>query len=195
MTTTLRTSLLALLLAVSAGACAPILVGGAATGASMAHDRRTAGTVVEDEAIEQKASSAVNNSGLGARAHINATSYNRALLLTGEVASPADRQRAEQIARSVEEVRAVYNELTVMPASSLGSRSSDAWITTKVKSSLFQVDGIRDFDPTRVKVVTERGIVYLMGLVRPQEAEAVTATVRRVGGVQRVVRLFEYLDA
>ncbi|PWV61818.1 BON domain-containing protein [Plasticicumulans acidivorans] len=174
--------------------CAGALIGGAATAVGVAHDRRTAGTYVEDETIEQKSTHALEMAGLSSRGHINATSYNRAVLLTGEIADRASRNRAETAVRGVEQVKTVYNELAIMPASSFASRSSDTWITTKVKTALFQVDGIRDFDPTRVKVVTERGIVYLMGLLRPREAEAVTATVRHVAGVQKVVRIFEYLE-
>lgn len=174
--------------------CAGLVAGGAAA-VSVAHDRRTAGTVVEDESIEMKSVAELDRHGISARAHLNVTSYNRAVLISGEVPDDATRQQAEQVVRRVAEVRQIYNEAAILPASTLGSRSTDTWLTTRAKTALFDVDGIRDFDPTRVKVVTERGIVYLMGLVRPREADAVTAAVRRVPGVQKVVRLFEYLDS
>lgn len=173
--------------------CAGLAIGGAATGASVVHDRRTAGTIVEDQAIEFKAIDALSKNRIFDDAHINITSYNNAVLLSGEVAAPELRRRAAQIVSRIDQVKKVYNELAVAPPSSLTSRGTDTWITTKVKTSLFQIDGFPDFDPTRVKVVTERGIVYLMGLLRPLEAEAVTSTVRRVGGVQKVVKLFEYI--
>lgn len=189
-----RPALIALACVPLLGGCAGLFVGGAATAVSVAHDRRTAGTVVEDESIETKSVGDLDRAGLNGRAHINVTSYNRVVLLSGEVPDQASRARAESIVGNVAEVRSVFNELAVASNSSLGSRSSDTWITTKVKSALLEVDGIRDFDPTRVKVVTERGIVYLMGLVRQSEAESVTRSVRRVSGVQRVVRLFEYMD-
>ena len=184
---------LGVLLGIISG-CAGLAIGGAATGASVAHDRRTAGTMVEDQAIEFKAIDALSKDPAFDNAHINVTSYNMAVLLSGEVRTPELRRRAAQIVKRIDKVSKVYNELAVAPASSLASRGTDTWITTKVKTSLFQVDGFPDFDPTRVKVVTERGIVYLMGLLRPREAEAVTSTVRRVGGVQKVVKLFEYIE-
>ena len=190
----LKTLLAILALIISLSGCAELVVGGAATGMQMVHDRRTSGTIIEDQAIELKAYVRLREAGLNQNAHINVTSYNTVVLLSGEVPSQAHAQRAEAVVRQVEKVRQVVNELAVAGASSLASRTSDAWITTKAKSSLLRIDGLPDFDPTRVKVVTERGIVYLFGLLTPREAEAVTSTVRRVGGVQKVVRLFEYID-
>lgn len=197
--TTSKTIFLSLILFGSLSGCAGLVAGGAAagivTGAAVAHDRRTAGTVVEDQAIELKAYDALNQDReLAERGHINVTSYNNIVLLSGEVPTPELRKRAGEIVSRIEKVRHVHNELADAPPSSLASRSTDTWITTKVKTSLLQVDGIRDFDPTRVKVVTERGIVYLLGLLHPREADAVTRTVRRVNGVQKVVKLFEYID-
>ncbi len=172
--------------------CAPVLVGGTAASIGVAHDRRTAGTVVEDQSIELKAASALGRDALiGDDNHVNVTSYNNVVLLSGEVRTAETSRRVESMVRQIDKVRQVFNELAVAPPSSMASRASDTWITTKVKTSLLQVDGLRDFDPTRVKVVTERGVVYLFGLLRPEEAESVTRAVRRVGGVQKVVRLFE----
>ena len=169
--------------------CAPILVGGAATGASVAHDTRTVGTVVEDEAIEDKAIFGLaRDRTFYHKIHINVTSYNMMVLVTGEAPDEASRQRVIDVVRGILKVRQVYNEVTIGPPSSMMSRSSDTLLTTKVKSNLLR---IKNFDPTRVKVVTEKGVVYLMGLLHPKEASAVAALTRRVGGVQKVVKLFE----
>jgi osmotically-inducible protein OsmY len=160
----------------------------------MVHDRRSAGTIVDDQAIEFKAQTEFLSAGssLG-KSHISVTSYNNVVLLSGEVENQQVRQWAENVVRNIDKVRFVHNELIIAPPSSLSSRSNDAWLTTKVKSSLIQVDGLPGFDPTRVTVVTERGIVYLFGLLTPQEGDAVTNIVSRVSGVQQVVKLFEYI--
>ncbi len=175
--------------------CAPVVVGGAATGAAVAHDRRTAGTVLEDQSIELKALARLREDPeIRDQAHINVTSYNLIVLLTGETPTEAMRHRAAEIVRGIDRVRQVHNELRVAAPSSMMSRSSDTLITAKVKTALFGVKGVEGFDPTRVKVVTENGTVYLMGLVRRVEADAAAEAARTVSGVQRVVKLFEYLD-
>ena len=172
--------------------CAGLLLGGAAVGVSVAHDRRTTGTVVDDQTIELKLQGALNQQ-LPPGNHINVTGYNSTVLLSGEVISEAVRQQAEMIARGIDPpVREVYNELVVAPASTLSSRSNDVLLAAKVKTALFQIS-ITDFDPTRVKVVTERSVVYLIGLVRPNEADEVARVASQVGGVQQVVTLFEYI--
>ena len=187
--------LLSVVLLSSLVGCAGVMVGSAATSVSMVHDRRTVGTIIDDQSIEFKIYEKLDqNEAIKSQSHINVTSYNNAVLLSGEVPTPAMRQQVEEIARNIEKVKYVHNELMVGPPSTLGSRSSDTWITTKVKSSLLQIDSLPGFDPTRVKVVTERGIVYLFGLLTPAEADAVTSTVRRVGGVQKVIVLFEYIN-
>ena len=174
--------------------CIPLLVSGAAVGVGVAHDRRTTGTVVDDQTIELKLYDALNQ-GLPPGNHINVTSYNGAVLLSGEAVSAQARQQAEQIARDLSEppVREVYNELVIGPPSALSSRSNDTLLTTKVKGALLAIHHIPDFDPSRVKVVTEGGVVYLLGLVRPQEADAAADVASQVGGVRRVVTLFEYI--
>ncbi|HHW78552.1 MAG TPA: BON domain-containing protein [Xanthomonadaceae bacterium] len=173
--------------------CAGLLIGGTAVGVGVAHDRRTTGTVVDDQTIELKIYDALNAQ-LPPGNQISTTSYNGIVLLTGSVVSEAARQQAETIARGVTPpVREVYNELVVGRPSPLSSRSNDALLTTKVKTALLQVK-IADFDPTRVKVVTERGVVYLLGLVRPAEADASANVASQVGGVRQVVTLFEYID-
>lgn len=175
--------------------CAPLVVGGTATGVAVVHDRRTAGTVLEDQSIELKALSALRKEeDLHRQSHINVTSYNMMVLLSGETPTEAYKQRAGEVVGNVEKVRQVYNELRVAAPSSMMTRSSDTLITGKVKTSLFNIKGLEGFDPTRVKVVTENGTVYLMGLLTRREGDAVAEEARRVGGVQRVVKLFEYID-
>lgn len=170
--------------------CMAVAVGGAAaTGVMVAEDRRTVGTMTEDQGIELKAASRIEEKIKDA--HINVTSYNRAVLLTGEVSSAANKADAERIARAVDNVRSVFNELQVSGNTSMQARTNDSVITSKVKGRF--VDGGK-FSPLHVKVVTEDGVVYLMGLVKRQEADSATEIARTTGGVRKVVRVFEYLD-
>ena len=174
--------------------CAPVVVGGAAATASVAHDRRTAGSVVEDQAIEARIRDGfASDTEIDQQAHINVTSYDGIVLLSGEAPSEALRSRAGQIARDAQKVRRVHNEIQIAAPSAMMTRSSDSWITTKVKSSLFGVK-IEGFDPTNVKVVTENGTVFLMGLVTQAEGNGATEQARQVKGVQRIVKLFDYVD-
>jgi len=170
-------------------ACFPLVVGSAVGGALMVSDRRTSGTQIEDQAIELKALNRLRDA-LGDRGHVNVTSYNRQLLVTGEVASDADRAAAEQVLARIENVRAIVNELGVMGSSSLTSRSNDAVLTSKIKATM--IDS-RDIFANAFKVVTERGTVYLMGRVTEREAVRATDVARSVSGVQKVVRVFEIL--
>jgi osmotically-inducible protein OsmY len=171
--------------------CAPLVLGGAALGGSLlATDRRTTGTVVEDEGIELRAASRLREA-MTERVHININSYNRQVLLTGEVPSDADKQRAEQVVSRVENVRGVVNELAVMGNSTLGQRSGDSLITGRVKASF--VDA-KDLYANAFKVVTERNTVYLMGRVSQREADRATEITRGIAGVQRVVRILEILS-
>jgi osmotically-inducible protein OsmY len=175
--------------------CAPVVVGGAATGAAVAHDRRTAGSFIEDQSIEMKARTELNaEPELSRQGHINVTSFNMIVLVSGEAPTEALRQRAGDVVAGVEKVRRVHNEVIVAAPSSMMTRSSDSLITAKVKTSLFGIKGMEDFNPTRVKVVTENGTVFLMGLLTRAEADATARTASTVGGVQRVVKLFEYMD-
>ena len=172
------------------GGCAAVAVGGAAaTGVMVAEDRRTVGAMTEDEGIENKATSRISSK--FSDAHVNVTSFNRILLLTGEINSAAAKEDAGRIAQAVENVRTVYNELQVAGNSSMSARANDSYLTSKVKTRF--VDG-QKFNPLHVKVVTENGITYLMGLVKRREADAATEIARTTGGVQKVVRVFEYLD-
>ena len=173
--------------------CAALAVGGGAAAATaVAVDRRTTGTQIEDQAIEIKANRAFDEDAeLKEQAHLNVTSYNTVVLLTGETPTDAMRQRAVELVRGVDKVTHVYNEIAIAAPSSLVSRSSDSYITTKVKTKLFankEVGGLE------IKVVTERGVVYLMGIVSRKEAEIATEIARNTGGVQKVVKLFQYTD-
>lgn len=171
-------------------ACAPLLVGGAVVGGSlMVVDRRTSGTQVEDQAIELKALTRIRES-VGDRAHVNVTSYSRLVLLTGEVPSEADKAAVEQNIARIENVRSIVNELVVSGNASLTSRSNDTILTSKVKASF--VDA-KDLQANAVKVVTERGSVYLMGRVTEREAARAAEIARGVSGVQKVVRVFEVI--
>lgn len=183
--------LAAAMLVGSLAACAPLVIGGGAVmGAMVAVDRRTTGTQVEDEGIEMRTASRIREA-LSENAHVNVTSYNRQVLLTGEVPSAADSQKAEQIALAVENVRSVVNDLGVMPSSSLSQRSKDTFITGKVRASL--VDA-KDLSANAFKVVTERNVVYLMGRVTPREAKRSAEIARGVDGVSKVVRVFEVIS-
>ncbi|HTT09132.1 MAG TPA: BON domain-containing protein [Gammaproteobacteria bacterium] len=178
------------LLAAGLNGCAAVMFGGVATGAGAAHDNRTTGTIVEDEAIELKASKAFfDNKAVNDQAHINVTSYNNIVLVTGETPTAELHDEVVNIVKNISKVRKVYDELAIAAPSSLTSRSSDTLLTGKVKAQIF---GMKDFDPTRVKVVTERGIVYLLGLITKADGDRVTDVARQVGGVQKVVKLFEY---
>ena len=180
--------LLAATLAGSLSACAPLILGGAAVGAMMAFDRRTSGAQVEDESIELRGASRLRDVMGGA--HVNITSYNRQVLLTGEVPNEQARLAAEQTVARVENVKGIVNELAVMPNTTLAQRSGDTLITGKIKASF--VDE-KNLYVGAFKVVTERGVVYLMGRVTQAEADRATLIARRVSGVQRVVRVFEII--
>jgi len=183
-------SLSVLALAGTLSACAPLVLGGAAVGTMVAIDRRTSGAQLEDEGIELRAASRLRDA-IGERGHINVNSYNRQVLLTGEVASEADKQNAEQVVSRVENVKGIVNDLAVMGNSSLTQRSADTLTTGKVRASL--VDD-KLLSAGAFRVVTERGTTYLMGLVTQREADRATAIARGVGGVQRVVRVFEMIS-
>ncbi len=178
-----------LLLSLGLNACAPLMVAGFAGSAMVASDRRTSGTQLEDETIELRSSARVRDA-LGEKAHVNITSFNRQVLLTGEVANDRDRQTVLGLVEKVENVRSVVNELSITPITTLSERSNDLLITAKVKGSL--VDS-RDLFANAFKVVTERGTVYLMGRVTQREASSATNVIRNVNGVNKVVRLFDII--
>lgn len=175
--------------------CTPVILGGATASGAAVHDRRTVGTFVDDQGIELKARLSLNeDKELSEQAHINVVSVNGVVLLAGQTPTEQQRQRAQDIVTGVEKVRHVHNELTIAAPNTLMTRSSDTLITGKVKTKLLGINDIEGFDGTRVKVVTENGVVYLMGILHRHEADAASERARQVGGVQKVVKLFEYVN-
>jgi osmotically-inducible protein OsmY len=170
-------------------ACTPLIVGGAVMGGMVASDRRTTGTVVEDEGIELRAAGRIREQ-LGERAHVNLLSYNRQVLITGEVPSAQDKQLVEQLVSGVENVRSVVNDLGVMGHSTFTQRSSDTLVTGRVKASLVDT---KELSANAFRITTERGTTYLMGRVTQREAKIATDVVSSVSGVQRVVRVLEII--
>ena len=179
-----------LLLSVCVSACAPMMLAGFAGSALVVTDRRTSGTQLEDETIELRASARVRDN-FGEKVNVTVTSYNRQVLLTGEVPTERDKQLVTGMVEKVENVKTVVNELAVMQPTTLSSRSNDLVITGKIKASL--VDS-RDLFANAFKVVTERNTVYVMGRVTQREANSATNVIRNVGGVNKVVRLFEIIS-
>ena len=178
----------------SMSACIPLVPlmigGGAVMGAMVVADRRTSGAQLEDEGIEIRANSRLREN-VGDRVHVNVTSYNRKVLLTGEVPSVQDKQLVEQIVARVDNVQSVANELEVSGNSTFTQRSSDTLVTGKAKAAL--VDA-KDLMASAFKLVTERGTMYMMGRVTQREANRATDVVRGVSGVQKVVRLLEIIS-
>ena len=186
-----RLLLATLATALLSSACAPLVLGGAMVGgALMATDRRTSGTQLEDQGIELKAGSRIREQ-LGERVHVSVNSYNRLVLITGEARNEADRTLLTTIASGIENVQSVLNETAVMGNSSLGSRSNDVLIATKIRANL--VDA-RDLISNAFYVVVERGDVFIMGRVSEREATRAVEIARGVGGVKKVVRVFEILS-
>ena len=171
--------------------CFPVVAAGAATGAMMAADRRSSGAYVEDEGLEWKVGNRIKER-FGEAAHVNVTAFNRVVLLTGDISDEAGRSALDQIAAGVPNVRGVTNEVQVAGASSLTSRGNDAVVTSKVKARFVDDNG---FSANHVKVVTEAGTVFLMGLVTREEADQATEIARTTSGVRKVVRVFEYITA
>ncbi|CAN7147858.1 BON domain-containing protein [Massilia sp. LjRoot122] len=176
-------------LAASLSGCVALAVGGAAATALASNDRRTIGMQTEDKSINVKAEIKMQQL-TGENGHVNVTSYNRKVLLTGEVRDEAMKQAAEREVRAIDNVVSVINELEIAGPSSYTSRSNDALITTKVKASLVDKKTV---SATAFKVTTERGVVYLMGLVTPREGNIAADVAKGVAGVNRVVKIFEYI--
>ncbi len=173
--------------------CAPIVVTGATTAVTtLASDRRTTGTFIEDEAIEIKSRLALSNQkDLNKRVHINFTSYNTSVLVSGEAPTEADRQAVIDLVNNVEKVTRVHDEIAIAAPSSLISRSADSVVTAKIKAKIIAE---KDLSSLHIKVVNENGVTFLMGLVSTQEGDVATEIARRTGGVQKVVKLFEYRE-
>jgi len=171
--------------------CAAAIVGGGAVAYGLVEDRRSSGTMIDDDNIESRVSRALRER-YGENTHVNVTSFNRSVLLTGEVPEDARRSEIEKLVQGIGNVRGVTNDLQVGAPSSMGARSNDTLITTKVKSRL--LDGNK-VNPVHVKVVTEAGVVYLMGIVTEKEATDAVEIARNTGGVIKVVRIFELCKA
>ncbi|MBI5450555.1 MAG: BON domain-containing protein [Gammaproteobacteria bacterium] len=182
--------LLALITLLSSGCAAPVFVAGTAAGASVASDRRSAGAVVEDQAIEFKATKAINDDlQLPQNIHVSVTSFNGFVLLTGQVPDHATRDYLSDLIGKIGKIRRLHNELALDQPTSMMTRSHDAWLTTKVKSALL---GAEDINGIQIKVVTENGVVYLMGVVTPAEGQSAAAAAQKVSGVKGIVKVFEY---
>jgi osmotically-inducible protein OsmY len=177
------------LLALCLSGCAPVLVGASAASAfSVSEDRRSSGAQLDDQSIEWRASSRLGER-FGSKVHVNVTSYNRAALLTGEVPDERTRGEVDSLVRALPSVHGITNELVVSEPTSLGSRTSDSFVTSKIKTRF--LDASR-FNALQVKVVTEAGVVYLLGVVTEKEAEDAVEIARTTGGVRKVVKMFEY---
>ena len=181
------------------GLCVPVIQGcigvaavGMGTGAAVAQDRRTPGAYIDDGLIEQKVHAAIRGDDLlREQSHVNVTSFNGRVLLTGQAPGESLRSRIIRIARDTPKVRTVQNEITLGAPSSTASRTSDSWVTAKVKARMITDKAL---NAAHVKVVTENGAVYLMGLLTQEEADRATEIARRVAGVQRVVKVMEYIE-
>lgn len=186
--------LLALIIASLLSGCAAVVVGAGTTGATVAHDRRTTGTYVEDKAILLKALQIRSQDEvLQKNSNISIEVYNLQILLTGQAVDADIVARFRDKLITIDRVKHVYNEVTVGAEGTWSEAAADTLLTSRVKVDLFNV-GIQGFDPLRVKVTSSLGTVYLMGLLTPEEADAVVEKVRYISGVKRVVRLFEYID-
>lgn len=171
-------------------ACVPAVVGGAAAGGAIAADRRTSGIYVEDENIELKAVKFMETT-LGEQAHVNVTSYNRNVLLTGEVPDDKAKASAEAFVKSIENVRNITNEIAVGPKTDIASRSNDTYLTSKIKTKFVTEN---QFPANYVKIVSENSVVYLLGIVTKAEGDAAAAIASNTDGVSKVVKVFEYMN-
>lgn len=172
-------------------ACFPVVAGGVAATGIMAADKRTSGTYIEDQSIELKAKKNIVDNIGSANIHVNVISYNRNVLLTGEALTEAAKAKAEAATKAIDNVKIITNELVVGELSTFTQRNNDTYITSKVKGSMIKENR---FPPNYVKVVTEAGTVYLLGLVTHKEAEDAVQIARGIDGVQKVVKVFEYTD-
>lgn len=176
--------------------CSTIATGGAEiTGLSLLHERRTTEAILNDESIEINASIELSShDDTRGESHVNITAYNGTVLVTGEAPTEQLHNKIISIVRQISGVKLVHNELSIGQPTSYTVRSQDALITTKVKSSLSKVKNLPGFDATRVKVITENGSVFLLGLVHQNEGQTATEIARRVSGVKKVVKVFEYIE-
>lgn len=184
-----RVAVLAMVAGMLVG-CIGVVLGGAAGGASVVNDPRTTGSLVEDESIELKAGNLLRgDKDLAQQIHINVTSYNQVVLVTGEAPTEDMRARVVELVKGIEKVRTTHNEVTIAAPSPLSSRTTDSWLTTSVKAKIV---GAKELNAIRIKVVTEAGTVYLLGLIKQDEGDLAGQLASQTAGVQRVVKLFEY---
>lgn len=180
----------AALVTASLSGCIGVVLGGAAGGASVVNDPRTAGSLVEDESIELKAGNLLRgDKELAQQTHINVTSYNQVVLVSGEAPTEDMRNRVFNLVKGIEKVRTAHNEVVIAAPSPVSSRTTDSWLTTSVKAKIV---GAKELNAIRIKVVTEAGTVYLLGLVKQEEGDLAAELASQTAGVQRVVKLFEY---
>jgi osmotically-inducible protein OsmY len=174
--------------------CATAVVGGVATGVAVVHDRRSTGVIIDDQEIELRAFKLLQeHPEISERSNISTTSYNLSVLLTGQAETPEVAAQFASLVSQLPRVKRIHNEVVAAAERSFTETTGDIYLTSRAKLALFGLD-IPDFDPTRIKVVTSQGTVYLMGLVTHAEAEAATEKVRFVSGVKHVVKIFEYID-
>jgi len=177
------------------GGCAPMAVMGTAMGARVVHDRRPAQTVLDDEVIETRAMILFfQHQDIAGRSRIRASSFNHRVLLTGQADDPAVARRFAELISALPKVREVYNEVEIGPRAGLTQQATDAGISARANVAIGGGRGLEGFDMTRVKIITENGVVFLMGLVTPEEGDLTADVVRRLPGVNRVVKVFEYID-
>jgi osmotically-inducible protein OsmY len=180
----------ATLLAGSLSGCIGVVLGGAAGGATVVGDPRTTGSQVEDESIELKAGNLLRgDKELSQQTHINVVSYNQVVVVTGEAPTEDMRNRVFEMVKGIEKVRTAHNEVTIAAPSPISARTTDSWLTTSVKAKIV---GAKELNAIRIKVVTEAGTVYLLGLVKQEEGDLAAQLASQTAGVQRVVKLFEY---
>jgi len=185
----LKLLILAVSLTTALNGCVPVIAGGAAAGGLAAADRRTSGAYVDDEGIEWKALTEIEKQ-LRNKVHVNVTSFNRNVLLTGEALDEETKKQAESITKEIANVRNVTNEMQVGLASAVTDRSRDSYLTSLVKGKMYKENR---FPPNYVKVVTEGSVVYLMGMVTRAEADDAVDIARSIDGVEKVVKVFEYV--
>ncbi len=187
-----RVVILGLLCVIALHGCGPIVLVGATSGVMMANDRRSAGTIVDDNGIELALGNKIaSDKALADKVHVNASAYNKTLLITGEVPSEAIRDQIVALTGTISDVKQVYNALDISIPTEYKSRNFDTWVTTKVKSKML---GRKELEGAHIKVTTENAVVYLMGLVYRSHADAAAQTASEIEGVKRVVKVFEYLD-
>jgi len=181
-----------LILTLVQSCAAPLIVAGTATGVAVANDRRTPGTIVEDQAIEIKIANAIGaDEEIAGQSHIAVVSYNHVVLLLGQTPDTRLRARAVSLAKKVENVKRVHNEITIGQPTSYPVRNNDTWLTAKVKTRLLRE---KNLSSLHVKVVTENGVTYLMGWVTRAEGDQIARIVQQVKGIKAVVKVFEYSD-